>query len=405
MDITVDKHSEFAKYAKHPVKELYLAYQVSSTLLVRLPFWTIVSLPPNLRPRREWKVGRCVRMRLLTHAFDVSNRVGGLLKTPTHLAIIPGVDVDAEWIEPDPTLILGQLATFASAANVEPCRIPGYWMRQTATERAVQPGEKVLFSLHGGAYVAGSASPGDITAETPRGILKHTPSIRHAFSPEYRLSSLKGNPFPTALLDAVAAYAHLLRAHKVSPKDVVVEGDSAGGNLALALTRYLVEHREQLEPLGLAPPGALLLISPWSDLGESHRLPKGPKYLKQSDYFVLDGKKAQQRHAQAAFAGPAGLPALDSNPYISPASKALERAPSFKDWPRTFINCGGAEALAEPIRLLRDRMAADLNGGEKGEQLTYYEAPNGVHVYIAFPWHEPERTDTLKAIATWVDSA
>jgi acetyl esterase/lipase len=183
---------------------------------------------------------------------------------PTHIAIAPGADVDAEWIEPNPSLIIGQLATFASAARVEPHRIPGYWMHQKATERTIQPEEKVLLSLHGGGYIGGSAFSGDITAEIPRGILKHTPSIRHVFSPEYRLSSAEGNPFPAALIDVVAAYAHLLRAHKVSPKDVVIEGDSAGGNLALAFTRYLVDHREQLEPLGLGPPGALLLISPCS---------------------------------------------------------------------------------------------------------------------------------------------
>lgn len=263
----------------------------------------------------------------------------------------------------------------------------------------------MLFCLHGGGYIVGSASPGDITAGIPRGVLEHALSIKHAFSTEYRLSTSEGNPFPAAIVDAVAGYAHLLRVHKVSPKDVVFEGDSAGGNLALAVVRYLVEHREQLEPLGLPPPSALLLICPWADLGESHLKPESPKYFEQTDYIVLDGKRAQHRFTQLVFAGPAGLQALDTNPYMSPASKALKEPPSFRGWPRTFISCGGAEVLADPIRLLRDRMAADLNESGKPDRLTYYEAPQGVHIYPAFSFFEPERTDTLKAIAAWVESA
>lgn len=35
-------------------------------------------------------------------------------------------------------------------------------------------------------------------------------------------------------------------------------------------------------------------------------------------------------------------------------------------------------------------------------QVTYYFAPDAVHDYIPLLWHEPERTETLKAIADWV---
>ena len=50
-----------------------------------------------------------------------------------------------------------------------------------------------------------------------------------------------------------------------APENVILAGDSAGGNLALVLSLYL---KEKGRPL----PGALLLFSPWTDLtlsGES----------------------------------------------------------------------------------------------------------------------------------------
>jgi acetyl esterase/lipase len=70
--------------------------------------------------------------------------------------------------------------------------------------------------------------------------------------------------FPAWLDDAFAAYKELLATGHLA-SDIVVSGDSAGGNIALALT-----HRLRRE--GLPMPGKLVLFSPWADLackGES----------------------------------------------------------------------------------------------------------------------------------------
>ena len=91
----------------------------------------------------------------------------------------------------------------------------------------------------------------------------------HLFSVEYRLSSThplpEENPFPAALLDALAGYVHLVDVMGYDPANVIVAGDSAGGNIALALARYLVEIRGRRAEAGVAllpaPPGHLLLIS------------------------------------------------------------------------------------------------------------------------------------------------
>lgn len=78
-----------------------------------------------------------------------------------------------------------------------------------------------------------------------------------ALSLDYRLAP--ENPYPAALDDCVAAYGWLL-ASGIEPGRIVVAGDSAGGNLALAL---LLRLRDAGSPL----PGGAVLLSPATDLG------------------------------------------------------------------------------------------------------------------------------------------
>jgi len=105
-----------------------------------------------------------------------------------------------------------------------------------------------------------------------RNIIQHCQPVQRAFALEYRLSSTdplpSANPFPAALIDAIAGYNYLVNAVGFDPSNIIVEGDSAGGNLALALTRYLVEHRDR--PDIPAPPASLILNSPWADVSNSH---------------------------------------------------------------------------------------------------------------------------------------
>ncbi|KAJ9105166.1 hypothetical protein QFC19_003626 [Naganishia cerealis] len=75
-------------------------------------------------------------------------------------------------------------------------------------------------------------------------------------------------PFPCAIQDCLAAYLYLIRPppnakHRpVDPKNLILAGDSAGGNLALALLQIIRD-------TGLPAPAGAVLISPWSDLTHS----------------------------------------------------------------------------------------------------------------------------------------
>ena len=114
-----------------------------------------------------------------------------------------------------------------------------------------EPEEKVLYVLHGGGYHTQSAHPSDIVANIPFGILRYAKTISRALCLEYRLTSNPHskpiNPFPAALIDAVAGYNYLVNVLGFEPANIIIEGDSAGANLALALTRYLVENYGQAD--------------------------------------------------------------------------------------------------------------------------------------------------------------
>jgi epsilon-lactone hydrolase len=90
-----------------------------------------------------------------------------------------------------------------------------------------------------------------------------------AMAVDYRLAP--EHPFPAALQDCLTAYRWLLK-NGTTPQQVVIAGDSAGGNLTLST---LLALRDAGEPL----PAAAVCISPATDLartGESFRTRKDP---------------------------------------------------------------------------------------------------------------------------------
>ena len=318
------------------------------------------------------------------------------------------------WVGAANHLITGDLKVWADTANVSSVRVPGYWTHKKGTSIKVasppQPTEKVVYSLHGGAYVHQSAHPSNLTAKIGRGLLEYVEPVTRVFSLEYRLAVGKPNkpahPFPTQLLDALAGYHYLVSVVGFSPDNIIIVGDSAGGNLAHALTMYLTEYKDTPDMVIPAPPGGVILLSPWVDLGVTHiNLPNGSaKTLISSDLIDVTG--SGMKYATDAFIGPHGREFAEINPYISPASLDPGLHVDFKKFPRTFITGGGAEVLIDSIRTLRDRMVRDLgegNGVKEGEgKVRYFEVPDGFHNYLAFAFHEPERTNTLVEINKWV---
>jgi len=298
--------------------------------------------------------------------------------------------------------------------------IPGYWIHKDEKlpfESPPSPGEKVFCHFHGGGYVFETAHPSGATSRIVKDFLKNSssPSIRRTFAVEYRLSSSgqpgEGSafPFPAALIDALAGYLYLLNLGFLE-ENIILVGDSAGGNLVLALIRYLLSNKEQQSELPKIP-GSLVLLSPWTDLTEQFNENPGPQsspVLNVERDFLGPINSGVARLAAKAFLGgrPEHVELAYNNPYISPASPVLlgltpyspTRTIYFKGFPRTFIDNGTFEAFYDQIHHLGDAMVEDL--GE--EVVTYNEVDGATHNYLTIDWYDPDRTTTSKKILKWL---
>ncbi|HTT81972.1 MAG TPA: alpha/beta hydrolase [Rhizomicrobium sp.] len=167
---------------------------------------------------------------------------------------------------------------------------------------AAEPGRHVLF-LHGGGYITGSpALYRHILWRFAEACRAEIAAIDYRLAPEH--------PFPAALDDAMAAWQALL-SEGVDPRHCAVLGDSAGGGLALGLALRL---RDEDLPM----PGAVVAISPWTDLaitGESCRNDAADPMLK-SDCLepfaaqYLQGTDPCHPYASPLYGDPQGLPPI-----------------------------------------------------------------------------------------------
>ncbi len=117
----------------------------------------------------------------------------------------------------------------------------------------------VILYCHGGGYSTGSR----LYARTLTSKLASSTSM-DVLCFDYRLAP--EHPYPAAPEDAMKAWDYLMLLG-YGARDVIVAGDSAGGNLALSLVLRL-KNQQRLLPRGL------VLMSPWTDLtlsGESHQ--------------------------------------------------------------------------------------------------------------------------------------
>lgn len=335
----------------------------------------------------------------------------GIVLQPNHRSVPKFPNTKHIWLDPKPNVIQGDLQNCATISGVEPIRIPGYWIdrkgNDTPLNQPPQPNEKVLYYLHGGGYVTHTANPAyDLTSRIADKLLDCHPSFRRSFAVEYRLTSGRVNPFPTALIDALTGYTYLVDVVGFAPENIIVFGDSAGGNLTLALARYLVEHHNT-PGVGSsipAPPRALVLFSPWTDMGTSHSTPESSNVKNRVTDFLPDPDGEVLLLTRSNICGPHKFPdAANSNPYLSPASldRSMNvdgREVSFKGFPKTFMVVGDAELSLDEVRTLKSKMIQDLGEGWVG----YHESKDAVHDFVLFgPW-KAETLLVFEDITKWL---
>ncbi len=210
--------------------------------------------------------------------------------------------------------------------------------------RGTDPGSRAILYLHGGAYCIGSHV-------THRSVTSHLARRTDAgvFVADYRLAP--EHPCPAAIDDAIAAYRGL-REQGWSPDRIAFVGDSAGGGLALATALRL---RDLGEPL----PAALVLLSPWVDLGDPDRGTPPPGEIMISLPWVQECARLYL----------AGRNARD--PLASPIHGDL------RGLPPTLIQVGQDEILLQDSR----RLHAALVAANVPAQLEEY--PRRWHVFQA----------------------
>lgn len=183
----------------------------------------------------------------------------------------------------------------------------------------------VILYCHGGGYSTGSS----LYARTLTTKLAASTSM-DVLCFDYRLAP--ENPYPAAAEDAMKAWNYLMLLG-YGARDVIVAGDSAGGNLALSLVLKLKEE-ERLLPRGM------VLMSPWTDLtssGRTHQTRAEVDPVLDAEYLermIKNYVKGQELN----------------DPFISPLFG------DFSGFPPTYIQVGDNEILLSDATMLHKKM-------------------------------------------------
>ncbi|KAL4882862.1 alpha/beta hydrolase fold-domain-containing protein [Aspergillus karnatakaensis] len=215
--------------------------------------------------------------------------------------------------------------------------------------------DMVVLYFHGGAYyLMDPCTHRQATSQLSKRTRSPVLSVRYRLAPQ--------NPFPAALVDALTAYLYLLSPPPGSlhtpyaPHQIIIAGDSAGGNLSLVLLQTLLTlhrttttipfHKTQTP---IAPPAGTAVSSPWCDITRSM-----PSIFANAPFDYLPTPAARYPSATEPFSPPpipkdeiwpASPPRVDyfvnsetiTHPLVSPLAAPSEL---WKGCPPVFISVG-----------------------------------------------------------------
>ncbi|KAI0157248.1 alpha/beta hydrolase fold-3 domain-containing protein [Xylariaceae sp. FL1272] len=323
---------------------LRLIFQLTyiSTIILRLPYYALRSLIPSLRPNPSWTFKQTFMTRLLYPYLDISSRIA---VTET-LSLEPGKE-GARWQIVKPSTLDVYKGPLASSST-RPATIGGTWY--PVVPKGDLSSKTIFLYYHGGAFIEGNGRTAMHGPIVKRMLKKGGADA--VFSVQYRLSGHAGlNPFPAALQDAVSSYLYLLNDLKISPDQTVMIGDSAGGNLILALLRYI--HHFGTET-GIPNPKGAVLLSPW--------VAPFLYEMENSPHRGTDFIPATYPHWGAnTYAG--DWPNARSEPYITHLGNPFACPVPM------FVNVGTAELISEHIL----EWAEEMQDVEGNELELYYE--------------------------------
>lgn len=252
---------------------------------------------------------------------------------------------------------LGRALGAPADARLEACAFGAASAEWSTTPEAEHA--RVVLYLHGGGYMAGSVvSHRYVAVEIGRAARARALALDYRRAPEH--------PYPAQLEDALSAWRYL-REQGLAAADIAVGGDSAGGNLTLALLLAL-------RARGEAMPACGWLVSPWTDLtasGATMQTKAAADPMISKPYLL---------ELATAFAGGRDL----ADPLISPMFADLSGLPPL------LIQVGSEETLLDDAVTLAGR------AGAAGVAATLEIWPEMIH---AFPMFFPRVAASRRATA------
>lgn len=184
----------------------------------------------------------------------------------------------------------------------------------------------VILYCHGGGYSTGSCLYGrTLTSKLAAAASIDVLGFDYRLAPEH--------PYPAALEDALKAWDYLMLLG-YGARDVILAGDSAGGNLALVLAL-------KLKAEGRFLPRGLVLMSPWTDLTAS-----GRSYRTRAEVDPVLNAEYIDRMTKAYIPEGENL----ENPLISPLFG------DFEGFPPVYIQVGENEILLSDAMELHKKL-------------------------------------------------
>lgn len=215
---------------------------------------------------------------------------------------------------------IGAILSNTRDINYREIKIEGMYAEWVSVNRAHMK-KYVILHCHGGGYSTGSS----LYARTLTSKLAASTSM-DVLCFDYRLAP--ENPYPAAAEDAMKVWNYLMLLG-YGARDVILTGDSAGGNLALSLALKLKEEGRLL-------PRGIVLMSPWTDLTSS-----GKSFETKAEVDPVLDKSYIDRMIKA-YAEGQNL----ENPFVSPLFG------DFHGFPPTYIQVGENEILlSDSLRL------------------------------------------------------
>ncbi|MCM1564955.1 MAG: alpha/beta hydrolase [Dehalobacter sp.] len=236
---------------------------------------------------------------------------------------------------------------------------------------------RVLIFFHGGGWVTGDIDSYTNVCAKMADQTHHTViSVDYLLAPE--------NPFPAGIEECYHVARELSLRHDLlqcSPKDITLIGDSAGGNLAAAVSLMARDRGEFLPP-------RQILIYPATYIDHSPSSPF-PSIRENGTDYILTAKRIQdymdlyvQREEDR------------NNPYAAPLL-----AKDLSNQPQTLI----ITAEFDPLR--DEGEAYGIRLRESGNDVRIYRMKDAVHGFFSLAWNTEHLITCYKVINSFLDDS